>query len=74
MSNQKETIERLCALVTKVGVRHFHHKECHDCFCQKSTYIPVVSGLILDFIEKAVLHSLDINESANAQTGHKTDC
>lgn len=74
MSNQKEVIERFCALVTKVGVKHFHSKECHDCFCHNSTYAPVVSGLILAFIEKAVQNSLDLNATTNELTGHKGSC
>jgi hypothetical protein len=58
--NKKEVIERLCALVTKVGDKHFDNEFAHDCFCGLS---PVssrnpdgvrVDDEIINFIECAV--------------------
>jgi|6_EtaG_2_1085325.scaffolds.fasta_scaffold39267_3 hypothetical protein len=58
MSNERNNIDvvtsRLCPLVTHVGVHVFGSTEPHDCFCEDGQGEPVVSGLILDWIEEAV--------------------
>ena len=48
----KETIERLCGLVTEVG-EHHHHKHTHDCFCGGNERCDV-SEVLIEYIENAV--------------------
>lgn len=59
--DEKEVIERLCTLVSKVGEERFNHELSHDCFCHESG--GERNGFrcdeeILNFIESAVNKAL----------------
>ena len=60
----KQAIERLCALVTNVGDKHFDNKFTHDCFCGASAVSlrhpdgVQVDERIIEFIEDAVESSM----------------
>jgi hypothetical protein len=57
--NKKELTERLCELVTRVGVDVFNSQVPHECFC--GTLMndnPIVDKSVVDFIENAVASAI----------------
>ncbi len=59
---KKEFIKRLCALVSNVNSNHFHNGFASDCFCGESPLSednPIVSELVIKFIEDAVKEKIE---------------
>ena len=58
---KQEAIERLCALVTKVGEVEFDSRHAHDCFCSEQD-LPkeqvCIAEEVIDYIEIAVNNKL----------------
>lgn len=61
--NQKETIERMCALITEVG-EYFDHTHSHDCICGGENERAEVSDILVSYIETAVKKAIK-DESIN---------
>ena len=63
--NKSEVLERLCALVTKVGSKVYNDEVEHDCFCHfqsvSNADYRCVSEVI-DFIEHAVNQRIDYGD------------
>ena len=59
--NREETIERLCAVATRVGLEVFNSREAHDCFCRLAGNVKgfTMSPAIIIYIENVVQAAID---------------
>ena len=54
---RQETIERMCGLITKVGVDIFNNTHTHDCFCEDE--YACISEDIVKYIEHCIDEKID---------------
>ena len=62
MGKKEKVINRLCDLVTEVGIKQFKSRLAHDCFCNESVVSDEYFNCdneVLEFIETAVRNAIN---------------